>query len=198
MTRLSQAPDVVPLLQPPAAAREIHGSSPTVISGGALSPMGQARIVPGGRRLRPYGLPPGVFLRRVLVDGVDVTDTGFDVDTSGLRGVAVELTTTTTVVTGRLANAHGMAVPGASIVIFPTENRRWSEPGTRRIKTSRTSADGTFTIIDLPPGSYLAAAAVELEDGEWASPASLDRMRIRAKAFTIGTGERVTLTLILQ
>lgn len=157
-----------------------------------------ARLAPGGRRLRPYGLPAGVFLRRVLIDGVDVTDSGFDVETSGIRGMVVELTTTTTVLTGRLANAHGMGVPGASIVIFPTDSRRWSEPGTRRIKTARTSADGTFTIIDLPPGSYLAASAVELEDGEWASPASLERMRLRAKAFTIGTGERLTLTLTLQ
>jgi hypothetical protein len=154
--------------------------------------------IPGGRLIRASGLPPGTVLKRVLVRGADATDEGFDVASSPISDVVVELTTKPAVVSGRVADDQGAPISGAGVIVYSSDPSRWRLVLTRAVVSARTRADGTFVFSGLPAGSYYIAAVPELVDGEWAEPAHLDRLRAMAQTFKLGDGESRDLTVIIK
>jgi hypothetical protein len=153
--------------------------------------------IAGGRLMRVYGLPAGVALTRVLVRGADVTETGFDVASSTISDVVVELTSKPAVVSGRVADDHGAPIGGAGVVLFSTDSSHWKLVLTRVVVSARTKADGTFSFAGVPAGSYYIAAVPELVDGDWAEPANLERLRVTAQTFKLGDGEMKDMTLTI-
>ncbi len=154
--------------------------------------------IPGGRLLRARGLPSGAALKRVLVRGADVTDEGFDVASTPITDVVVELTSKPAVVSGRIADDHGAPMGGAGVIVYSTEPSRWRLVLTRVVVAARAKADGTFSFAGLPPGSYYIVSVPELVDGEWAEPANLERLRAMAQTFKLGDGETKDLTIIIK
>ena len=69
-----------------------------------------------------------------------------------------------------LADATGKPGADETVIIAATDDRYWT-PGSRRIAFMRTRADGQYMFRNLPPGSYVLAAAtattrVTLAEGE--------------------------------
>ena len=52
-----------------------------------------------------------------------------------------------------------------------------------------------FKISNMPPGSYYVVALDYVESGAWGDPELLERIKTRAKRFTLGDGETETLDL---
>ena len=139
-------------------------------------------------------IPQDWALKSITLNGVDVTDVGLDVQ-NDVRSIEILLTPTPSHVTATVTDASGAAVQNyAAVVVFSSDNARWTTLLTRYVRSSRPSG-GTVTIAGLPAGDYFAAA-VDILEPDWASPAQLDALRRTATAFTLADGERKALTLV--
>ncbi len=109
--------------------------------------------ISGTRRLRLLQAPRGWGLERILVNGVDATDTplGFGAPNQSLTDVEVVLTRRVTEVSGRIADDRGTPVADARVVVFPAASDLWYDRS-RFLKMSASDAEGAFVVRDLPPG----------------------------------------------
>lgn len=156
------------------------------------------KAIPGGRLIRVTGLPAGTALKRVLVGGADITDAGFDVSSSPVSDVVVELTSKPAVVSGRITDDQGTPIGGAGVIVYSTDQTRWRLVQTRVVVAGRAKSDGTFSFPGLPAGSYYIAGVPELVDGDWAEPDHLGRLRIAAQTFKLVEGETKDLTVVIK
>ena len=144
--------------------------------------------------MRVSGIPQDWALKAVTVNGVDVTDAGLDVQ-SDVRSVDIFVTPMPSRVIGTVTDANGTLISDyAAVVVFSSDNRRWTTLWTRYVKRERP-VGGTFTITGLPAGDYFAAA-VDILEPDWASPSQLEALRRDATVFTIADGETKTLMLV--
>jgi hypothetical protein len=149
---------------------------------------GKVRIVGGGP------LPTGWFFKRALLNGTDVTNSGFDVDRD-VGGIEVVLTDRATTVTGTVRDAQRSSVNDYIVALFPVGQFEQLERAQRQ-RTIRPDPDGIYRIRNLPPGDYLAAAVPVLSlpiGGEW-DPAFAERVRPRAIGFKLAEGQSLALT----
>jgi 5-hydroxyisourate hydrolase-like protein (transthyretin family) len=155
--------------------------------------------VHGPRRLQVPRAPASWTLKEIRVRGIDVTDRplAFGKADQSLADVEVVLTDRVTTVSGTVVDDHGRPAPAAYVIAFSPDRDRWY-PASRFVRMSKAGADGAVTIAGLPPGSYYAAAAAKLPaDGNdaWQDPAYLESLVQRATAFSLGEGQKQTLSL---
>jgi Carboxypeptidase regulatory-like domain len=153
----------------------------------------------GRRILRAPGLPDGWTLKAVQLNGEDITDTGIDFkpgqEVSGLEIVA---TSKLTEITGTVTAPNGTPMKDYTVVVFSEDPEHWSVPLTRWVIGTRPDQDGRFRFRNMPPGNYYAIALEYIEQGAWADPELLDRLKTRARRFTLGEGgtERLDLEIV--
>jgi hypothetical protein len=82
------------------------------------------------------------------------------------------------------------------VVIFPADRRRWTAPMNRFVVLAKSNADGAFTVTALRAGNYLAVPLPSADAGEWAEPDNLERLRAKARTFTLADRESKTLALV--
>jgi hypothetical protein len=149
-----------------------------------------------GPRLIRASAPPGWTLKSVKLNGTDITDvaTEFKVGetTSGLE---IELTNKTTSITGGVTASNGSPVKDYTVVIFSESPEHWRLPMTRWVTGTRPDQEGRFKVQNLPAGAYLAVALDYLPQGEWGDPEVLERLKSKAKRFTLDEGAATTLDL---
>ncbi len=152
----------------------------------------------GLRLIRLGNAPPGWTLKSVKLNGTDITDVGTEFKpgetTSGLE---VELTNKSTSVNGSATASDGSLLKDYTVVIFSETPEHWRLPMTRWVTGTRPDQDGRFKVQNLPAGNYLAIAVDYLPQGEWGDPELLDRLKSKAKRFTLGDGATETLDLKL-
>jgi len=156
----------------------------------------EASVQPGMNMVRLLSMPASLALKAVRVDGVDVTDTGFDVKPNeNVRGIEIELTSHPTVVSGQVTDSRGAPSKDCMIVIFARDEAKW-EGTSRYIQTARPDQDGRFKVSGLPPGDYHAAASTGIrQPGEAGDPDVLKQIRDRAGRFSLGEGETKVVDL---
>lgn len=137
-------------------------------------------------------------LKAVLQGGVDVTDTGIEFKPAeAIDNVQLVMTDRATTLTGSVTNERGAPAANCTIVIYPEDAALWVQDW-RYLKAEQPDEQGRFTVKGLPPGRYLAIAAQDLEDGQSSDREFLEQSRDRATPFTLGDGERKTLSLMLR
>jgi hypothetical protein len=152
----------------------------------------------GGRILRAGNLPKGWFLKRVELNGEDVTDRaiefkpGEDVD-----GFNIQLTNQTQSISGSVTDTMGAASKDYTVVIFPEDQQKWTLPSNRWIASARPDQDGRFKFTNLPAGAYYAVAVDYVAQGEWSDPDWLTRAAKKATRVTLDAGSAKTLDLKL-
>jgi hypothetical protein len=153
----------------------------------------------GPRIIRVANAPPGWTIKSVKLNGTDITDTGAEFKagetTSGLE---VELTNKATAVNGSVTGSDGALLKDYTVVIFSESPEQWRLPMTRWVTGTRPDQDGRFKVQNLPAGNYLAVAVDYVPQGEWGDPELLDRLKSKAKRFTLGEGATHTLDLKLS
>ena len=152
----------------------------------------------GPRLLRVAGAPPGWTLKSVKANGIDITDTGAEFKPGeAVSGLEVELTQRTTTVIGTVSAADGSLVKDYTVVVFAESAELWRLPMTRWVNGARPDQEGRFKFQNLPAGEYYAVAVEYVPMGEWGDPELLDRLRSKAKRFTLSDGASQTLDLRL-
>jgi hypothetical protein len=175
----------------------------TAVAGGSA----RGRIDPNGT-FQTMGVPPGKYIVRVqgapegwaflgaMIGGRDVSIEPMELSSSDIGGIALTFTDHPASFGGMVTTASGAPDPGATVVLFPTENDGWAGHGAspRRIRTARVAKDGSFDIANVPPGQYLAAAVSDAIAAD-TNPRFLDTLSRTATRVDIADGDKKKQTL---
>jgi Carboxypeptidase regulatory-like domain len=153
-------------------------------------------VPPGRYVVRVSGLPlPGWTFNGARYQGRDIADTAVDMGANDVDGVVLSFT-------DRPASIGGAVQMGAQsdsdaiVAAYPVDEEAWTNTGEspRRIKVTRVSADGTFTIANIPAGQYYVIA-VKDDPASWQDPAFLRALAARAQQVRVLDGERTAISL---
>jgi hypothetical protein len=150
---------------------------------------------PGVYRLNLATVGMGWAIRSVRLNGVDVTDAGFEIKgNQEIGGLEVELTNKLTTISGLVTNARGDTLKDYSTLVFAQDSARWGV-NPRYQSMGRPDQDGRFKISGLPPGDYYIIALDRIDTGEAGDPEFLERIRTKASRLSLDEGETKTLDL---
>jgi beta-lactamase regulating signal transducer with metallopeptidase domain len=138
----------------------------------------------GPMNLRIDGLPPRWFVRSAQLDGVDITDTAFDLTPGGGRRLDITLTDRVSRLSGTVTDRSARPVTNALVVIFPDDRARWMRPcnlapggsSCRSIFTTFSRQQGRYQIDALPISNYRVVAVTSLPRNAWTDPEILERL----------------------
>lgn len=136
-------------------------------------------------------------MTRIVYNDRDVTGTEFELGSGEtMSGVRVFISSQVSSVTGRLADARGVGVSDATVLVFATDARLWvTEP--RTVQAVRPDPRGNYQVSGLPAGEYLAVAVRYVEDGVWQDPGFLESLRSSAQKLAVTRGNVHTVELRL-
>jgi protocatechuate 3,4-dioxygenase beta subunit len=162
----------------------------------------ELKINPGRIGLRTTvqaapGTPNGWQVKAVRVSGIDVTDSGVQVDARGATGIEIELTNRRQEMSGAVTDARGDPVKDYAVILFAQDRVRWGAPFNRYFATGRPGDDGRFKIATLPPGNYYAIALDRIDPAQSQDPEFLEGLTRQASTFSLTQGETRTLDLKL-
>jgi hypothetical protein len=132
--------------------------------------------------------PGGWLLKRVILEGRDVSDSPLDFDEYAAAPVEIHLTRHQTRLTGTAAGAEATPTISYVIVAFAEDRRLWT-PQSRFIATARPDQTGRYTLAGLPPGRYRVVALNYLQTGAERDPRILERLVGQATPLTLAEGE---------
>jgi hypothetical protein len=136
-------------------------------------------------------------LNRVIVNDIDVGDTGIDVPPNAtIENVFVEMTNHSNEASGRVTDGDGHAVRDCEVIVFAQDPARWTVQ-TRYLGVARPGVDDLFH-VRLLAGDYYAVAMSDVEANAWTDPEFLAQARDRATKFSIADGEKKALDLPLS
>ena len=172
--------------------------SPAPIDGVRVTP-GQITLeglLPGRYFARVRNSPPGWMFKSAILNGVDVSETPFEL-TKDVPDLVLTFTDKWSGVGGTVHTAEGRVDPDAIVVIFPTNAEAWKNYGAtpRRLKSGATGANGEFGISSVLPGDYFAVAIPEDQSDDWRDPGTLEALARVAATITIVEGEHKTIAL---
>jgi hypothetical protein len=151
----------------------------------------------GGRYfVRVLQSPQGWMFKSAVINGVDVSDTPFEL-TRDVPDLVITFTDRWSGLGGTVHDANGSPDTAATVVVFPANADGWRNYGAtpRRLKSGATNARGEFGISSLPPGDYYAVAIPEDQSGDWRDPKTLDALARVATVVTIVEGEHRMIDL---
>jgi protocatechuate 3,4-dioxygenase beta subunit len=153
----------------------------------------------GGRMFRVINAPKGWFLKRVTVNGEDITDKGMEFKPGeDVSDITVEMTNKAASITGAVTDDKGQTLKDYTVVVFAEDPQKWTLPGSRWTTSARPDQDGRFKFANLPHGAYYAIAVEYVAQGEWGDPEWLTRASKKATRFTLDEGGAKVLDLKLS
>jgi len=146
--------------------------------------------------IRVLQSPPGWMFKSAVINGVDVSDTPFEL-TRDVPDLVITFTDRWSGLGGIVHDASGTPDTAANVVVFPANADAWRNYGAtpRRLKSGATNAKGEFGISSLPPGDYYAVAIPEDQSDDWRDPKTLYTLARLATAVTILEGEHRMIDL---
>ena len=148
----------------------------------------------GIRFLRANSRIPRWTVKRISIQGKDVTDEPIDFRNGDVSDVEVLLTTKNPTLEGTVQDAAGAKLTTYSVIVFASEPQKWAYPS-RFVQMARPNQSGQYRISGLPPENYLAIAVPDVSGTEWQDPARLEKWRAFATPLTLTEGEARTLAL---
>jgi hypothetical protein len=134
--------------------------------------------------------PPTWALRSSLVAGRDTLDMPIEIGPGqDVRGAVLTFTDKPAELSGAILDAARNGIPDLTVALFATEPALWTM-NPRRLRSLRSTADGSFRFIQMPPGEYYLAVISELDQSSWGDPAFMEQVAAAAIRVTIGEGEK--------
>ena len=145
------------------------------------------------------GQATGWYVKAVLFDGDDITDSGMEFTPGrSYDGLQVVFTQKTTDLSGVVMDDRNKPVLDATVVIFPADPQRWTF-ASRFVRSLRPDTSGRYSVKSLPPlDDYLIIAVQNLEQGQGSDPEFLTRAREDAKSFSLNEGESKAVDIKLS
>ena len=137
----------------------------------------------GSMHLRIAGLPPRWFVKSAQLDGLDITNTSFDL-TPGRRRLDITLTDRVSRLSGTVTDRSARPVSNALVVIFSDDRARWASTcnlalgnaSCRSIYTTFSGQQGRYDVDALPISNYRVVAVTSLPRNAWTDPDVLERL----------------------
>jgi hypothetical protein len=191
-------PDQVQLSAAPAEPTPIFNPGQNRINDDysfELTGLVDRRMIRGGAG----GPASGWYLKSVLYDGNDITDTGMDFSAGRVyEGFQVVFTRKATDLSGALTDDRGRVVVDATVVIFPADPQKWTYQS-RYVRTLRPDTNGKYNVKAMPPlDDYLIVAVQNLEPGQGSDPEFLMRAKEDARSFSLTEGETKAVDIKLS
>jgi hypothetical protein len=143
--------------------------------------------------------PPGWMFKSAMLNGVDVSETPFEL-TRDVTDLVVTFTDRWSGIGGVVRSPQGTADGNATVVVFPTNADAWTNysSSSRRLRNARTNAKGEFGMSSVPPGDYYVVAIPEERSADWRDPKMLETLARSATEITIVEGEHKMIDLRLH
>lgn len=139
----------------------------------------------------------GWQLKSVVVNGVDVADTGIEVRPGvNLTDVVVTFTDKLAELSGTVYDQANRVTPNFPIIVFSTNEAHWAQ-GSRRTRQVRPATDGSYKVTGLPAGEYYVSAVTSVEQSDLADPEFLRQLAAASFRITLGDREQKTQDLKL-
>jgi hypothetical protein len=131
-------------------------------------------LPPGRYFIRFDNQPPGWLLRDISLRGRDISSAAIRLD-SDVTDVAFTFTDKPTDLGGLVRGDSG-AVDGSTVLVFPRDRTAWIDFGRKPLglRATRSSRDGSFHFVGLPPGDYFVVAVDDAAAVVWQQPKRLD------------------------
>ncbi len=149
----------------------------------------------GIRMLRVIVGSPQWFLKKVMLNGKDITDEPIDFRNGDVDGLEVTLTSRAPTLDGTVTDGEKPATD-YSVIVFADEPSKWVFPS-RYFEQGRPGPQNNFRIQGLPPGNYLAVALPPVQGTDWQDPEFLQQYLGVATRVSLTEGEVKTITLKL-
>jgi protocatechuate 3,4-dioxygenase beta subunit len=151
----------------------------------------------GHRLIMAGARNPAWSLKRITIDGRDVTDQAVDFTTGDVEKVEVVLTSRAPSLSGSVTDAQGRPLSDYTVILFGADQARWTDRS-RYVQLARAAPGGRFTFRGVPPESYLVVALPFVNGSEWQDPDVLETLRDLATGVTLSEGDATTIELKLQ
>jgi hypothetical protein len=177
----------------------------------------QIQLEPGGRFMLS-GILPGLYriaslptqqaiqgirapigawwLKSLVVNGRDLLDAPLDIR-QGADDAVATFSDQASEISGSVSDAAAPATQDVWVVVFSVDRASWFF-NSRRITPVRVSADGRYSVRNLPPGEYRIIASADLDQGDWFDPAVLERLLPAATTVTIAGADKVVRDLVVR
>jgi hypothetical protein len=133
-----------------------------------------------GRMSLRVSLPPRWFVQSVRLDGVDVTDTEFELPSGGRRRLEVTVSDRVGRLSGVVTDREARSVSNALILVFPEDLARLNDfrlsDRMRAVRTAFSQQRGRYEIDSLPISSYRVVAVTSLPRNAWTDPEVIARL----------------------
>ena len=149
-----------------------------------------AGLPPGRYRVRVGVIPVGWMFKSAMFEGRDVADEPFELESEDVHGVVVTFSTQGTRLSGVIRSERGQPDPETSVLIYPAIPSMWT-PTTSlfRMRSTRPSTTGAYTVTSLPAGEYYVVAVPEEQSANWQDPKRLAELALHAARVRIVDGE---------
>lgn len=152
-------------------------------------------LPPGHYFVRLENPPPGWTLRTITVRGRDISNAPVTLDADA-SGLTLTFTERPTELSGFVRSDAGV-LEGATVLVFPRDRTSWTDFGRRPLglRAARSSRDGSFRFVGLPPGDYHLIAVDDAASVDWQQARRLELLARAATSVTLGDAEKRSLDL---
>jgi hypothetical protein len=114
----------------------------------------------------------------------------FELESEDVHGVVVTFSTQGTRLSGVIRSERDQPDPETSVLIYPAIPSMWT-PTTSlfRMRSTRPSTTGAYTVTSLPAGEYYVVAVPEEQSANWQDPKRLAELALHAARVRIVDGE---------
>ena len=183
--------DKISIIVMPARPGLSRTTAPTAANGRFFT----APLIPGLYDIRVSGLPPGMYLKDIKVDGESALDAPAELGVFEDTEILISITDKPTVIEGAVRDSNNALSAGAAVVVMPLEPSGWNP---NRSRVTRASMNGLFGVTGLPAGDYLVVAFDDAAGDGLQDERVLRQLRTLATRISLGDGESRNLQIRLS
>jgi hypothetical protein len=136
------------------------------------------------------GLPPGFYVEKAEIDGVDLLNEPIAFSGSSSRTLEIVSRRGAGTISGKVSDEQAHAIAGVQVVLVPDQKRRMD-----LYATTVTDRSGGFRFEAIPPGNYRVFSWEGIEPFAYFDPAVTSRYEMRSPAVRVSDNSVTTIEI---